>query len=169
MQAASELVDDRPILNSISIQDGQIFLDVTVHGPNDPACCAAQRNKRVYTYEAGRLVLTRLSMTMPNQQERSITIDSPSEGAELSWPLMVKGHFTIAPFENNLVYAVYDMNHRQIAVGPLMVDSSQPGGPGTFSLALDLSDRAVSGPLRIQVEDTSAADGTILALDSVKG
>ncbi len=168
VQAASELVDDRPILNSISIQDGQIFLDVTVHGPNDPACCAAQRNKRVYTYEAGRLVLTRLSMTMPNQQERSSAIDSPSEGAELSWPLMVKGHFTIAPFENNLVYAVYDMNHRQIAVGPLMVDSSQPGGPGTFSLALDLSDHAVSGPLRIQVEDTSAADGTILALDSVK-
>ena len=130
VQAASELVDDRPILNSISIQDGQIFLDVTVHRPNDPACCAAQRNELVYTYEAGRLVLTRLSMTMPNQQERSITIDSPSEGAELSWPLMVKGHFTIAPFENNLVYAVYDMNHRQIAVGPLMVDSSQPGGPG---------------------------------------
>ncbi len=42
VQAASELIDDRPIINGLSIQNGQIFLDATVHGPNDPGCCAAQ-------------------------------------------------------------------------------------------------------------------------------
>ena len=49
-----------------------------------------------------------------------------------------------------------------------MVNAQQPGGPGTFSLTLDLSGKNVAGPLQIQVEDTSAADGSILALASVK-
>ena len=168
VQAANELIDDRPVLNSVAIRDGQVFLDVTVHGPNDPGCCAAQPNKRIYTYEAGRLLLTGLSMTTPDGRERSITIESPSEGAELSWPITVTGHFTIAPFENSLIYSVYDMDHKQIASGPLMVKADQPGGPGTFSLPLDLSNSTANGALRIQVEDSSAADGTILALASVK-
>ena len=168
VQAASELVDDRPILNSITIQDGQIILDATVHGPNDPGCCAAQPNKRVYRYEADRLVITSLSITTPDQRERTITIDSPSEGVDVSWPLVVTGHITIAPFENNLIYSVYDMNHKQIAVGPLVVNADQPGGPGSFSLPLDLSNSSATGPVRIQVEDSSAADGTILALATVK-
>jgi hypothetical protein len=168
VQAAGELVDDRPVINSITIKDEQILLDVTVHGPNDPGCCAAQPNKRVYRYEAGRLVLTGLSMTTPDHHERIITIDTPAEGSIVSWPLTVTGSFTIAPFENNLVYSVFDINHNQISQGPLLVNAQQPGGPGTFSLPLDLSKSSVKGPLRIQVEDLSAADGAILALASVK-
>ena len=168
VEAASELVDDRPNLNGIAIKDGQISLDVTVHGPNDPRCCAAQPNKRIYRYEAGRLVLTGLSMTTPDNRERTITIDSPADGADASWPLTVTGHFTIAPFENNLIYSVFDINHNQVATGPLTVMAGQPGGPGTFSLPLDLRSMGVTGPLRIQVEDSSAADGAILALASVK-
>lgn len=168
VQAAGELIDDRPIINSLTIKDEQILLDVTVHGPNDPGCCAAQPNKRVYRYEAGRLVLTGLSMTTPDHHERLITIDTPAEGSVVSWPLTVTGSFTIAPFENNLVYSVYDMNHNQISTGPLLVNAQQPGGPGTFSLPLNLSNTSATGPLRIQVEDLSAADGAILALASVK-
>ncbi len=168
VQAASELVDDRPILKTITIQDGQIFLDVTVHGPNDPGCCAAQPNKRVYIYEAGRLVIAGLSMITTDRRVREITIDSPLEGKEVSWPLTVTGHFTIAPFENNLIYSVYDMNHNQLAVGPLIVTPEQPGGPGTFSFPLDLSKTSAIEALRIQVEDSSPADGTILALATVK-
>jgi hypothetical protein len=53
-------------------------------------------------------------------------------------------------------------------VGPLTVTPEEPGGPGTFSFPLDLRKTALTGPLRIQVEDSSAADGTILALATVK-
>lgn len=168
VQAASELVDDRPIMNSITIQDGQIYLDVIVHGPNDPGCCAAQPNKRIYIYEADRLVIAGLSMITPDRRVRQIAIDSPMEGENVSWPLTITGHFTIAPFENNLIYSVYDMNHNQLAVGPLIVTPEQPGGPGTFSFPLDLRKTSVTGPLRIQVEDSSPADSTILALATVK-
>ena len=94
-------------------------------------------------------------------------IDSPVDGAEVSWPLTVTGHFTVAPFENTLAYSVYDKDHSQVAVGPLIVNAQQPGAPGTFSLSLDLSSKNAAGPLQIQLEDTSAADGSILALASV--
>ncbi len=123
VEAASGLVDDRPVINSISIKDGQIYLDATVHGPNDPGCCAAQPTKRTYRYVADQLVITSWSMTMPDHQERTITINSPMEGAEVSWPLTVTGHFTVAPFENTLAYSVYDKNHNQVAVGPLTVNA----------------------------------------------
>jgi hypothetical protein len=168
VEAASELVDDRPNLNGIAIKNGQIYLDINVHGPNDPRCCAAQPNKRIYLYDAEQLVMTSLSTTTPNNGERTLTIDSPAEGADASWPVTVKGHFTIAPFENSLIYSVFDMHHDQIATGPLTVMAGQPGGPGTFSLPLDLRSMGAAGPLRIQVEDLSAADGAILALASVK-
>jgi Immunoglobulin-like domain of bacterial spore germination len=168
VEAASELLDDRPKLNGIAIQDGQINLDVTVHGPNDPGCCAAQPDKRTYRYEAGQLVLTSLSMTTPDNRERVITIDSPADGADAAWPLTVTGQFTMAPFENTLNYSVFDSSHNQVASGPLIVNAGQPGGPGTFSLPLDLQSMGITGPLRIQVQDTSAADGAILALASVK-
>jgi Immunoglobulin-like domain of bacterial spore germination len=167
VEAASGLIDDRPTINSISIKDGQIYLDATVHGPNDPGCCAAQPTQRTYRYEADQLVITDWSMTTPDHQQRTITIDSPVDGADVSWPFTVTGHFTVAPFENTLAYSVYDRNHNQVAVGPLTVNAQQPGGPGTFSLSLDLSSKNAAGPLEIQVEDTSAADGSILALASV--
>ncbi|MBI3739109.1 MAG: hypothetical protein HY258_08705, partial [Chloroflexi bacterium] len=39
MQAAAEMIDDRPQINSLRIQNGQIYLDAVIHGPNDPGCC----------------------------------------------------------------------------------------------------------------------------------
>lgn len=41
-QAASLLLGDRVIVNSISISDGTITVDMIVQGPNDPLCCPTQ-------------------------------------------------------------------------------------------------------------------------------
>ncbi len=168
MQAAAELIDDRPIINSISIQDGKIFLDATVHGPNDPGCCAAQPTKRSFRYESGRLIMTDYSSGTPDGGQRVITIDSPANGAQASWPLTVTGKVAIAPFENGLGYTVFDSNDNQVSTGSFVVDASQPGGPGTFSLPLDLSKNSLTGPIRVEIEDVSPADGSILALTSVE-
>lgn len=167
VQASAEMIDDRPMINSISIKDGQIFLDATVHGPNDPGCCAAQPVKQVYRFVGGKLVFTSISMKTANGLERIITIDSPVDGSSASWPLTITGKVTIAPFENNLLYVVFDANNNQLKQGPFLVNADQPGSPGTFSLPLDLSSSGVSGPIRIQIEDSSPADGSILALGSV--
>ncbi len=167
VQAAAEMIDDRPMINSISIKDGQIFLDAIVHGPNDPGCCAAQPVKQAYRFVGGKLVLTSNSMKTDNGLDRVITIDSTAEGSSASWPLTITGRVTVAPFENNLLYVVFDSNNNQLKQGSFLVDAAQPGSPGTFSLPLDLSNSGVTGPIRIQIEDSSPADGSILALGSV--
>ncbi|MCL4531393.1 MAG: hypothetical protein M1282_18570 [Chloroflexi bacterium] len=169
MQAASEMIDDRPQINSLSIQNGQIFLDAVIHGSNDPGCCAAWPTKRTFRYEFNKLVMTSFSSGTPDGSERLIAITQPSNGDQvmLSQPLTVTGNVTIAPFENNLVYSIFDSNNNQVANGSLLVQASQPGGPGSFSLPVDLSKITSPGPVRIQIEDKSPADGSILALGSV--
>jgi hypothetical protein len=165
--AAAGRIDDRPMLNDLQIRNGQIFLEAVVHGPGDPSCCAARPIQEVLQYWGGKLVITGLSMRTPDGRERVIAIDSPAGGSAVSWPLTVAGHCTIAPFENNLVYSVYDLDNNRLALGPLTVNAAGVGGPGTFSLALDLHNTDLTGPIRIQVEDSSAADGSMLALASV--
>ncbi|HUI88528.1 MAG TPA: Gmad2 immunoglobulin-like domain-containing protein [Anaerolineales bacterium] len=167
LQAASDLIDDRPKINRLSITDGQIFLDATVHGPNDPGCCAAQSTQRTYRLSAGKLVFTSFITKTPDGGQRLITIDSPMEASMVALPLTVKGRVTIAPFENNLVYSAFDARNIQVATGSFLVQADQPGGPGTFSFPLDLSGKNFSGMMRIQIEDLSPADGSILSLGSV--
>ncbi len=169
VQVASELIDDRPKINSVSIQNGEIFLDATIHGTNDPMCCATLSTQRTYKLSAGKLILTSFVSRTADGSKRAITISHPSNGDSFmnSWPLTVTGNVTIAPFENTLAYAIFDANNNQVDKGSLMVKSLQPGGPGFFSLPVDLSKIKVPGPVRIEVEDLSAADGSILALGSV--
>jgi len=169
VQAASELIDDRPEINSISIQNGQIFLDATIHGPNDPACCAAEATQRTYQLVAGKLVLTSFITKTPDGGERIIAISHPLNGDSFmnSWPLTVTGNVTIAPFENALAYSIFDAKDNPVATGSLLVQASQPGGSGFFSLPVDLAKITSPGPVRIQVEDLSPADGSILSLGSV--
>ncbi len=166
VQAAAEMIDDRPVLNSITIENGQIFLDAMIHGPNDPGCCAAQPIKYAYRLMSGKLVFTSISTKTSDGQERIITIDAPADGSSASWPLAVTGKVTVAPFENNLLYVVFDANNNELKKGPFLVTAAQPGGPGAFSLPLDLG-ASVTGPVRIQIGDSSQADGSILALGSV--
>ena len=166
-QSAAEMIDDRPMINSIVIKDGQIFLDATVHGPNDAGCCPAQPVKQVYRFVAGKLVFTSVSMKTANGLDRAITIDSPSDGSSASWPLTITGKVTVSPFENNLLYVVFDANNNELKQGSFLVNADQPGSPGTFSFPLDLGGSGVTGPVRIQIEDSSPADGSILALGSV--
>ena len=136
VQAASDLIDDRPQINSLSIQNGQIFLDATIHGPNDPGCCAAQSTQRTYQLVAGKLVFTSFISKTPDGGERVITIDSPMNGSTVSLPLMITGHVTIAPFENNLGYSVFDANNNQVANGSFLVKQINPEAPARFHFHL---------------------------------
>ena len=44
----STMVDDRPQLNALSIENGEIFLDAVIHGPDEPMCCPTLRTTRHY-------------------------------------------------------------------------------------------------------------------------
>ena len=54
-----------------------------------------------------------------------------------------------------------------LAEGPLQVISEEMGGPGTFDSPIDISTLPAGPPIRLALLDLSAADGSILAMDSV--
>jgi hypothetical protein len=166
--AGSALIDDRPIINSVAIQNGEILVDSMIHGPNDPGCCPAQPVNQSYRLWDGRLVLSHFISETPSGVERIINIESPLDGAEVSGAFTVTGSFTISPFENNLSYSVFlEGTPDPIAQAGLMVNALEMGGPGTFELPLDFSAAGTTGNIRIEISDLSAADGSYLALDTL--
>lgn len=166
-QGPSAYIDDRPHVNSLSAENGLISLDVLVHGPGDPMCCAAQRKVMTFSLTQAGLTAQTVTSFTPDGKERSITIESPVEGVEVSGSAQVAGSFTISPFENTLAYRVYDAAGTEMAAGPITVTAPEMGGPGTFDATIDLSAIPAGTPIRIAIQDISAADGSIMAMDSV--
>jgi hypothetical protein len=168
VQAGESQLGDRVRINAMIIDSGRIRLDMFVQGPNDPMCCASQPETQYYGMLGNTFWLTRLTTRTPDQRDRSITIDSPADNADVNNPFIIQGSVTIAPFENNLVSRIYLPDGTLVNESPLMVDSSGiMGGPGTFSRDVDLSNAGITGPVIIQFLDLSAADGSTLALGSV--
>src|SRR5512143_2701823 len=48
VQAGASMIDDRPRINLLAVRDGQILLAGSVHGPDDPGCCAALPVSQVF-------------------------------------------------------------------------------------------------------------------------
>ena len=165
-QAASYMIDDRPQINTLEIRNGEIFLDAIVHDVDDPMCCPEFPVTRTFRLVGASLALVNATSQTPGGLSRVISIESPFAGQEGSGVLVIRGKVSIAPFENNLVMRVYNENGNELLVSPVMVDAPDMGAPGTFNVTLDLS--AFSpGRILIELSDLSAADGSILALDSV--
>lgn len=162
----SYLVDDRPQINALEIRNGEIFLNAVVHGPSDAMCCPTFPVTRTFQLMGTSLVLVNATSQTPSGLSRVITIESPLDGQDVSGALIIRGSVTIAPFENNLALRVYNENGNELYGGPVMVNAPDLGAPGTFNITLDLG-ILPPGRFLIEISDLSAADGSILALDSV--
>ena len=170
VQAGYYYVDDRARIDAMTISEQSVVVDAMVHGPNDPMCCptlAVQASLQLPLDNGPLLWLAHQTSEIVPGAFREITITSPEPGIGVDNTCTITGDVTIAPFENNLVYHVYDMNLSELAVGPLMVNAPEMGAPGTFELNLDLSSVDYSGPIFATISDLSPADGAILALDSI--
>jgi len=167
VQSSSTLIDDRPIIESISIDNGQIVVGATIHGTDDPGCCPNFPVIETYAWTPSHLDLAHFSSTTPNGAKRDIQIERPTPGVEASGSLRVQGSFTISPFENTLTYRLLDEQGAQVAAGPIAAQSDGLGGPGTFDGTIDLAGLPSGSTVRVQIVDVSAADGSTLALDSV--
>jgi hypothetical protein len=165
---SSAFIDDRPVIYTLAVQDGEILMNVVVHAPDDAMCCPSLAEERTYRLGPRGLILTRLTSETEGSTKRIITIESPSEGSEVGRVFPVKGSVTIAPFENNLVVKVFDAGENQIYIGPLAVDAPDMGAPGTFDVSINLEGIDIDpGPIRIEMSDVSMADGSYLAMASV--
>jgi hypothetical protein len=164
----SMIVDDRPQLNELSIENGEIFLDALVHGMDDPMCCPTLQTMRHYRFVDQQLDMTDYTTFTPDGRPRTITIEAPINGTEVFTSVQLKGDVTIAPFENNLAYRIFDVSGIELSAGPVAVSAPDLGAPGTFAAVVPLG-KVLSGTIiRIEVQDLSAADGSLLAMDSVE-
>jgi len=164
----SKLIDDRSLINALSIENNEIFLDATTHASEDPMCCPTLKTTRHFRFVDGQLVMTDYTTFTPDGRPRTITITAPASGAVTYSSVQVKGDVAIAPFENNLVYRIYDVGGVELSSGAITVSSPDPGAPGTFDTVIPIRTVLSGAVIRIEVQDISAADGSLLAMDSVE-
>ena len=163
----SIFLDDRPLINHLAVENGEIFVDIVVHTKDDPMCCPTLATARNYLLNGVNLILTRYTTETPAGQPREIQIEAPVEGAQVSGIVRILGTITVAPFENNLVYRVYDLGGVELSAGPVNVEATDLGAPGRFEKAVDLGNIITNTTVRIAVEDRNMADGSLFAMDSV--
>ncbi len=166
-QAGVAKLGDRVQVNSLAIQAGRVLLDMLVQGPNDAMCCPTQPVTQAYQLFANGLFLMHATSKTLSGAERTITITSPANNAEVTNPVTITGNVSMTPFENTLIYRIYNVANEEIIAYPLMVEAAEMGGPGTFTLDLDLTKAGVTGPIRLEILDISMADGSTLALDAI--
>lgn len=164
----SVLVDDRPLLNELSIASGEIFLDATTHRSDDPMCCPTLRTERHYRLIHNYLRMTDYVTFTPDGRPRTITIESPANGTDVYRSVPIRGSVAIAPFENNLVYRILDLGGVELAIGSITVDAADLGAPGAFDQTILLGNVLAGTVIRIEVQDISAEDGSLFAMDSVE-
>jgi hypothetical protein len=157
---------DRILVNTAEISLDVIHLEMTVHAPNDPLCCPSQQEVQSFWLLGNDLWLMRVTSGQTGV-ERAINIAYPANWADLVNPFTVNGSVPISPFENTLGVGIYLTDRTVINESSLMVSSDGMGTPGTFSQSFNLANAGITGLVVIQFKDLSAADGSILALDSM--
>jgi Immunoglobulin-like domain of bacterial spore germination len=164
----SSVVDDRAQLNALSIADGEIFLDAVIHTLDDPMCCPTLRTTRHYRLVNDQLDMTDYTTFTPDGRPRTIIIESPANGTEIFTTVQVRGSVAIAPFENNLTYSIKDGAGVELSRGAVTVAAPDLGAPGTFDEQISIGSIISGTVVTIEIQDISAADGSLLAMDSVQ-
>jgi hypothetical protein len=164
-QAGDAQLGDRVQINSVDISSGVIHLDMLVDGPSDPLCCPTLPQKQNYWLIGNRLWLMRLNSTV-GEVEHIINVDSPVVWTTMTNPFTVNGSVTVLPFENTLAYHIYLIDGTKVNDSSLIVTPSG-GSAGTFSHDFNLSSAGITDWVIIQFVETSAADGSTVALGSV--
>jgi hypothetical protein len=171
-QGGYHLVGVGARIDAMTIVDGEIVVEAKVPGaegssgdPKVPITATLRLPLNPDTSEV--LLQTSQTSETATGDIREINVTSPEPGATVAGICVITGTVTIAPFENNLVYHVYDMDMTELGVGPLMVDAPDLGAPGTFELVIDLASLGCAGWVFVTISDLGAADGSILAMDSI--
>jgi hypothetical protein len=165
VQWTDRYLEDRAGINGLTIQDGRIVLDAILHGVDDPMCCPNFPVLETFRLQGRTLILTHF-VSIPSGQRREILITAPGAGDSVSGSMPVAGSVTLLPFENTLAYAIFDRDENKIASGTIPVTPGA-GSSGTFAASIDLSGIPLGTPVRLEISDLSAADGSLLAMDSV--
>jgi hypothetical protein len=160
VQSADRFIEDRAQINNLTIQNQRIALDAIIHGVQDPMCCPTLPAVETMQLWHGGLVLVGFASSTGGQL-RAIAITAPQSGSTATGSVQVAGNFTIAPFENTFAYEFFNVGGSMIANGSFVT-----AGGGAFNAAVSLAG-IPAGEVILEIEDLSAADGSLLAMDSV--
>ncbi len=155
-------------IEQISITGNEIRLAGVTYGPSDPHCCPSMPYTKTYAFVDNQLYLSHLTTFTPVGSERVITITSPADFSGAAGSLRLIGNVSIAPFENTLAFRIYDgLSNNELAAGPITIAAPDLGAPGTFDVSIGLSISPSTGWIRVELQDISAADGSLISMDSV--
>jgi hypothetical protein len=167
VQSASWFLDDRAQLKGMVIAGGRIAVDAVIHSFQDPMCCPNFPVVETLRLIHDQFILTRFTSRTPGGEERAITVTGPADGSAVSGSLQLTGTVSMSPFENTLAYKFIGPDGAELGSGPFFVESDGVGGPGTFNVTISLAGIPAGTEVRLEISDLSAADGSLLALDSV--
>ncbi len=166
---SSQLIDDRPVIQSLNIQDARIIFKGLIHGPNDTQVAPTLAVTQTYRFTQGNLWLSRLVQLNQDGSEHSIDISSPAFGSEVSQHVQIKGSMPAAPFENTLGYIISDSSGSQLDKDSFMVESVDVGAPATFDHTFDLSAIPSGTVIRISLfEGDMSGHSDFRVLDAVE-
>lgn len=166
-QAPGITIDDRPVIESVSISDGRVLVEGFIHGPNDAMVSPTQGITQEYSLVGENLFLTRLNSALTSGGERSIVINAPVQGEQVSGSVQVSGSMPVAPFENNLLLRILDANKNELLVSWFMVQAEDIGQSATFDNTITLPAIASGSTIILILEEPSMADGSLLTSNSV--
>lgn len=166
-QVGSVLIDDRPVIESLLIEDGNIKVEALIHGINDPLVSPTFKVNQSYALLENSLVLMNQTSIMRGGTQRIIVIDSPQSGSEVSGFVRIAGSMPVAPFENNLQLRILDSTGMEHYISGLMVTSADVGGPAVFDTKFSLPDMPGGKWMKLELADISMADGSVICMDSV--
>jgi hypothetical protein len=96
----------------------------------------------------------------------TITIETPQANSVVTSPVTVKGSISRTPFENNLIYRVFDASGAEVGSGPIAT-VGEIGQPATFEAPIVFTP-TVGGDGRIFIEDPNAAGGPPFATAAIE-
>jgi hypothetical protein len=166
-QTNSRFIDDRAIIHSLVIENGEVILNANVHAFDDPMVSPSVTMTKTYRYFNDGLSLWRQTTLMSDGTIRSINIDTPMENEEVSGNVTITGTMPIAPFENNLQVQFIGQNGMANYIGSFMVDAEDMGQPATFNVTMPISSFPSGALVKIQLMEVSMADGSPMLIDSV--
>jgi len=60
-------IEDRIGVKSVSVENGQVMMEIITQGPGDPACCGTHKVQKIYTLQNGKLTDISLAGGEPQQ------------------------------------------------------------------------------------------------------
>ena len=129
---ATQLLGDRVQINSLSIEDGEIVVDMITHGPDDPMCCPTQQGVQTYELRDDELIRT-------SDEVISAAAESEIVGMVWKWVKFLGSDDTIIVVDDPNKYTLELLPDGQVRI---QADCNSAGGTytadGSGGLTLEL-------------------------------